>query len=265
MGSLGLKRSAVELTPRMKTAWIIGAETPLGQAIAQRFYADGIKLLLSGRTEPPEGTEALCFPENPVNEALAEQALSQADRLDILVCAVRQVRPKPLSECTIVDFDEAIEENLAAAFCATRAAIRKIGRTQGGAILYVTSIHGEKPNGAAPMFSVACGCLNMLAREAALDCGRLGIRVNTLRAGAMEGDAPLFESPLSSIYDAMEEKVPLGRAGTPMEAAAAASFLCSPEASFINGAFLTCDGGFLGYYLDADVDRRWATGYGSGT
>jgi len=252
-----------------KRVWVTGAGTPVGQAVARMFHEAGATLLLSGVSAPPEGVDmdadARCRSDDPVTEAQADDALSALDRLDILVTCPRVVQRGGILDSTADDFDRAIAANLTSVFVAARAAVKKIGRHGGGAFLFVSSIHGEKPTGSAPLFSVACGGLNMLMREAALDCGRLGIRVNLLRVGPLPGDDTLFGgAPLSYLYENVESRIPRGRTGTPQEAANAAAFLCSDEASFVNGAVLTADGGFLGHYMNADMDKRWQIGYGGG-
>ncbi|MDR2657601.1 MAG: SDR family oxidoreductase [Oscillospiraceae bacterium] len=249
-----------------KSVWITGAGTAIGQAVARKFYNLGANLLLSGVASPPEGIAAQCLPGDPVTEADADEALSPLDRLDILVTAPRFVKRSGILSSSVEDFDRVIEANLASVFVAARASVKKIGRHGGGAILFVSSIHGEKPTGSATLFSIACGGQNMLMREAAQDAGRLGIRVNMLRAGPLPGDDALFSgAPYSYIYDDFKSRIPRGKIGTPEEIANATAFLCSDDASFINGAILTADGGFLGHYMNADTDKRWQIGFGGDT
>ncbi|GHU67748.1 3-ketoacyl-ACP reductase [Clostridia bacterium] len=230
-----------------KTVWVTGAQTSIGTALVQRFQDEGAAVVQS--------SEAL-------TEESAAAALSEVTTLDVLVTADKVIEPKLLQDCVADDFDAAIDANLTSVFNAMRAAMHKFGKDRGGAIVIVNSIHGEKPNGIAPMFSVACGGLNMLVKEASLDFGRLGVRVNQLRVGAIEGDDSIFyPNELSGIYQTMPTRIARGKPGTPEEAAAAAAFLCSSDASFINGAALNCDGGFLGYYMDADMEQRWSIGF----
>jgi len=247
-----------------KTVWVTGAETPVGRAVAELFYEEGATLLLSGVTSadlPGNGRECICYADNPINEEHAGRAVSLIDRLDVAVAANRYVKRGSLIEGTAGLFDEMMEQNLFHAFCTARAAAGKMGKTGGGAVLFINSIHGEKPTGSAPLYSVACGGVNMLVKEAAQDFGRLGIRVNQLKCGPLAGDEELFFSDKSGIYHGAAARVPRGALGTPREIARAALFLCSDAASFINGAALTADGGFLGFYLHGDSERRWDIGY----
>ena len=251
-----------------KTIWITGAQTPIGKAVALRCAAEGANLLLSGVSTPPEGLclgegqSCSCYADNPLTEADAAQALALVSHLDILVTANRKVKALSILEAEAEDFDDIIDENLTSVFIAARAAAGKIGRGNKGAIVFIGSIHGDKPTGSTFLHSVANGGLNMLTKEAALDLGRSGIRVNLLRAGPTEGDDAVFTSELSGIYHDVESKIPRSTPATAQEIAAAALMLCADDASFINGAILTADGGFVSHYMDADMDTRWATGFG---
>ena len=253
-----------------KNVWITGAETPVGQAIATRFAAEGANLLLSGVVETDfelSHNNTICYEYNPVTEEHANKALALIDRLDITIVANRYVRRGSLLESPVELFDDVIDQNLSHAWCAARATAGKIGKNRGeedATLLFISSIHGEKPSTSVPLYSVACGGINMLVKEAALDFGRLGIRVNQLRCGPLDGDPELFMSTEHPLYNDSDKKVPRGYLGKPQEIASAALFLCSDGASFINGATLTADGGFLGFYFYGDSEARWDIGFGKG-
>jgi len=229
------------------------------------FYAEGASLLLSGVGEariPQRGGQfVFCCADNPVNEAHANRALALIGSLDVAVVANRYVKRASLLNSTAEMFDETIEQNLSHAWCAARAAAGKIGKEGRGVILFISSIHGEKPSASAPLYSVACGGVNMIVAEAAQDFGRLNIRANQLRCGPIDGDEKIFVGELSETYHDAAGRMPRGYLGSAEEVAAAALFLCSDAASFINGATLTADGGFLGYYLHGDSPKRWDYGY----
>ncbi|MFR1759792.1 MAG: 3-hydroxyacyl-CoA dehydrogenase, partial [Christensenellaceae bacterium] len=67
-----------------RRAWITGADTPLGAALAQALYGEGAALALSGVRRPPEGVEARCYPVNPVDDEHAARALEGFGPLDYL-------------------------------------------------------------------------------------------------------------------------------------------------------------------------------------
>ena len=247
-----------------KTVWITGAETIIGRKAATMFLSRGAKLLLSGISSFDGGAsddDIICYEHNPTDEENAANALKLVENLDVTVITNRYIRCGTLTNASHEEFDDIIEQNLTHAWCAARATAGKIGKTRGGAIVLINSIHGEKPSASAPLFSVACGGINMLVKEAAQDFGRLGIRVNQVRCGALEGDDELFKSDISDLYEDFEERVPRQKFGSPEEVVKAAMFLCSEDASFVNGATLTTDGGFLGFYVYGNSHERWDIGY----
>jgi NAD(P)-dependent dehydrogenase (short-subunit alcohol dehydrogenase family) len=250
-----------------KTAWITGAENAVAAAIAVALYQEGASLLLSGMGAVPEGIEpaegqfVTALPEPILHESEAVAALRRVDRVDLVITGAREPDRSTIAGGNAALFDQYIDANLTSAFCALHAAAGKMGKEQGCVMLVLSSIHGEKPSIAAPLFSIANGGLNMLVKEAAQDLGRLGYRVNMLRYGPLVGDEALFLHEGTGLYHTIAERVPRGSAATPDEIARAALLLLSEDASFINGAILTADGGFLGHYLDGDSQQRWDNGF----
>ncbi len=243
-----------------RKAWVTGTETPLGQAIAYALAAEGCSLLLSGITEPPAGITAQCYPHNPIDDKEASEALHGFGPLDYYVHAAGHVETVSIQNCPVEVWEKEMDINLMTAWCGARAAVRAIGKNRGGAMVFLSSIHDEKPTGSSFLYSVAQGAISMIMREASLDYGRLGIRVNLVEAGPVLGDETKYPLLFSDLYDAMDAKIPRGHPADPAEIAKPVLFLLSEEASYINGATLRVDGGFLGYYGDGDSERRWANG-----
>jgi NAD(P)-dependent dehydrogenase (short-subunit alcohol dehydrogenase family) len=126
----------------------------------------------------------------------------------------------------------------------------------GGSLLFVTTLHDEKPNGSDMAHSVAAGMIQNLVMEAALEYGEAGIRANQIAAGALEGSAERFPSDFATFYEGYRYKVPLGRLGTVEDVADMAVFLSSVRAGFINGARIRIDGGLSLHYLDQKANYR---------
>ncbi len=114
------------------------------------------------------------------------------------------------------------------------------------AILNVSSIQGRRSLPELLAYSVSCAALDQLTRSLAGTLAPRNIRVNAIAVGGMP-DSTLGDAlaDIDDLAGSLEEVVPLGRLGEPMEAAEAALFLASPSASFVTGQILTVDGGRL--------------------
>jgi NAD(P)-dependent dehydrogenase (short-subunit alcohol dehydrogenase family) len=114
---------------------------------------------------------------------------------------------------------------------------------RGGAIVNVASISGLRASTLRVAYGTSKAAIIHLTKQYAVELGNSGVRVNVIAPGPVETEmAKLVHSVAirSDYYDT----IPLGRYGTPEEMANAIGFLCSEEASFINGQVVAVDGGF---------------------
>ena len=245
-----------------QVVWIVGADTPVGQELVKAFAKEGASLLLSGVEKAPDGIAAKCYPI-PLTDEIARATVADNQRIDTLVFCQPDSPDMDIEHCTVEFWDKELQKGLAANYCACRAAMKIMGPAGKGTFLSVVSFHDEKPNGAKLMLSVCAGGSNMLMREAAQDYGRMpgSFRCNVIEVGPMEGDEERFDASKTAYYYTMDTKVPRRKAGKPSEIVGAALFLCSDEASYINGATLRIDGGYIGFYGDGDSRKRWEYGY----
>ena len=245
-----------------RVVWIVGAGEPIGQALAAAFAAEGARLVLSGVETPPEGLTAPCYPM-PIDDEIARKTVKENEDIDTYVFVQPDSPDMDIEHCPVEFWDEQLALGLGADFCACRAVMRVMGPRGKGTFLSVVSYHDEKPNGCKLMLSVCASGSNMLMREAAQDYGRLEglFRCNVLEVGPMVGDEARMDASKNALYYTLDTKIPRGAAGELQEFVDPALYLCSDEASYINGATLRVDGGFVGYYFDGDSKARFEHGY----
>ena len=145
----------------------------------------------------------------------------------------------PLDEYSEEDFMRILQVDLVGVWRCMRAEIRQM-RAQGhGAIVNMSSMLGAAAMPDNGAYVAAKHGVHGLTRAAALELGGAGIRVNAIAPGVTR------TGMTSAASDELLRTVPLGRIAEPEEIAAAAVWLCSPEASYITGSVLVADGGWL--------------------
>lgn len=238
-----------------KVAIITGAGRGIGQATAVKFAREGAKVVVCDLTpEWIDQTVALCKESGAEAigciadvrdmkslEAMVKTTLDKWGRVDCLVNNAGIVMDAQLKNMTEDQFDKVIDINLKGVFNCTKAVVQTMLSQESGVILNASSIVGlygnfGQTNYAASKFAVI-GMMKTWARE----LGRKGIRANAICPGFIATD--ILKSMPDRVLRALEEKVPMGRLGTPEEIANTFAFLASDEASYINGAVIEVSGG----------------------
>jgi 3-oxoacyl-[acyl-carrier protein] reductase len=244
-----------------KVALVTGAGTGIGQALALRFAREGAQVAInyhqnvSGaqatRAEIEAlGQQAAVFQADlrsaDAARGLVERAADHFGRLDVLVNNSGITSWGPFLDYTEAAFDDVVNTNLKGSFFASQAAARRfIQQGSPGRIVLVSSLVGVNAVPYLSAYSMTKAGLRMLARSLGLELGRHGITVNALGVGPTLNERNLRDDP---DYDAhWGAVVPVGRAATPEDACSAAVYLCSDEASYVNGTTLMVDGGWSAY------------------
>ena len=145
----------------------------------------------------------------------------------------------PLDEYSEEDFMQVLQVDLAGVWRCMRAEIRYMRSQRSGVIVNTSSMLGAAAMPDNGAYVAAKHGVHGLTRAAALELGGTGIRVNAIAPGVTR------TGMTSAVSDELLRAVPLGRIAEPEEIAAAAVWLCSPDASYITGSVLVADGGWL--------------------
>ena len=243
-----------------KVALITGAASGMGASMARIFAREGAKVtvadVLDGEgkevaAEIVQNNGAAIFQHLDVTSEGEWQAAVQATvgafgKLDILV------NDAGISGSNVDDlFDTGAWErimgiNSTGTFLGMKHAIPAMRAASGGAIVNISSISGiTGQRGVHVAYNASKGAVRTLTKAAAVQHGRHNIRVNSVHPGLMPPMRTSGRTADPAVRAKMLEGVPLGRAGRVEEVANAALFLASDEASYITGAELWVDGGFL--------------------
>ncbi len=236
-----------------KTAIVTGAAQGIGRAIAERFAAEGARLVIVDRQGDALESLAAALGPNAIalvgsvtdpdmGQRLVSLALERFGAVDILVNNAVSYTEVSLETCTDEEWLSTIDGALTSVFRACRAALKPMLAAGRGSIVNLGSINQIVANPRLPAYTAAKGGIRALTKQIAVEYGPRGIRCNCLSPGLILTERTRAgRAPEDWRVDA--EAYPLGRVGTPEEVAAAALFLASDEASFITGVDLPIDGG----------------------
>ncbi|WP_028610766.1 SDR family NAD(P)-dependent oxidoreductase [Paenibacillus harenae] len=253
-----------------KVVFVTDADNDSGRAVTKRLAAAGASFILNsgsgGSLLADElhllrqaGLKTLVvnvdLSKSSETAAMLDYAEEQLGAVDILVFNSSFVHRASVEDCEEVPFVESLRVNAKSAFICTQAVGRQMQQRQSGRIIYISSIHAEKPTGSSFAFSVSKGAVKMLAKEAAIVLGRNGVCVNTIELGPLKGDDEIFQSTFSTLYRDYEYKVPNAVLGTADDLAELVLFLSSDAARYINGSDIRLDGGFLLHYMNFKMKR----------
>jgi 3-oxoacyl-[acyl-carrier protein] reductase len=166
--------------------------------------------------------------------------LARFGRIDGLVNNAGVVADAQLTKMSEAQWDRVIDINLKGAFNCTRATVDALLAST-GAIVNISSIVGLSGNVGQTNYAAAKAGVLGMSKTWARELGRKGVRSNAICPGFIE--TPILSKMPVRLIDEMVAQIPQKRMGQPREVAAAAVFLLSAEASYINGATLEITGG----------------------
>ena len=241
----------------MKVALVTGGGSGIGAATARRLAADGWGVAITGRRPEPldalaDELDALALPGDVGERADAEAAVAATVEhfggLDGLVLnAGRSGAPGSLLEVDPDGFADVHRVNVLGSLVTARAAIQPLLERK-GALVAVSSVAGLRAAPDSVAYCSSKAALVMLAQCIAVDHGPAGVRANVVCPGWTR--TPMGDRAMAGLAGGPDEAyaeatrhVPLRRACSPEEVAGAIAWLLSDDASYVNGAVLTVDGG----------------------
>jgi len=179
-------------------------------------------------------------------DALFEEAIKNFGRIDGVVnCAGIEENFIDAREMSLEIFEQTMNTNVTGSFLIARAAGRLMVPQGSGSIVLIGSILSAVGYGGNAAYTASKGAVLQLGKALAVDWSKYGVRVNVIGPGpvATPMSAESLQDPVKSAW--MKERIPIGRPANPNEIAKACAFLLSDEASFVTGAFIPVDGGWL--------------------
>jgi meso-butanediol dehydrogenase / (S,S)-butanediol dehydrogenase / diacetyl reductase len=238
-----------------KVAVITGGARGIGLAIAKRFHAENYKVAIIDKdsealencrlslTGEKEYFYFLCDVSNykQVNSTFLN-IITQFKSINALVNNAGIAIFKPAEEVTFEDWTAVMSSNLNGTFLCSQACLPALVLAQ-GSIVNIASISGVRASTLRMAYGTSKAAIMHLTKQQAVEYGNKGVRANAVAPGPVETEmAKLVHS--ADIRTSYADAIPLARYGTTTEIANAVYFLCSEQASYINGQILAADGGF---------------------
>jgi NAD(P)-dependent dehydrogenase (short-subunit alcohol dehydrogenase family) len=239
-----------------KAVLVTGGSSGIGKAAVRRFLEEGGRVWFCGLDADEvgatvgelsslgrvDGMACDISREDDVTR-MVETAETALGSIDVLINNAGIAHKDAFLEMDVAEWDRILRVNLRGMFLVAQAVARRMVTRGSGVIVNMASTNALGGEELFAHYNASKGGVLQLSRTMAVELGPHGIRVNCLCPGFIR--TPLNDAISDETFVAAYErdKIPLGRAGTPEEVAAAYAFLASDDASFIHGEALVIDGG----------------------
>jgi 3-oxoacyl-[acyl-carrier protein] reductase len=239
-----------------RNAIVTGSARGLGLAMAERFGAEGARVVLSDvdaaaleeaqHKLSADGLEVSAIPADVTDSdavaALVRHCADNWGSVDVMVNNAGVTRDGVLRKMSTEDFLRVIEVHLLGGWLGTKmASLQMREQGTGGSVINISSMSGKVGNPGQTNYSAAKAGLIGLTKAAAKEGARYGIRVNAIQPGFIR--TAMTDQMPSDVLSERIAEIPLGRIGEPADVANAAVFLASDLSSYLTGITIEVSGG----------------------
>lgn len=243
-----------------KVALVTGASRGIGEATARLLADRGAHVVVSSRKIESVEEVAASIREgggaassiachvgdSDAIDTMFDYIATEFGRLDVLVNnAATNPHFGHITETPLSMIDKTMEVNIRGYFHASRRAALIMKDNEGGAIVNVSSINGDRPAPYQGIYSITKAAVLSMTRAFAKECAPWKVRVNAVLPGLTDTKFAEALTKSDRMLNMLLPMIPLNRIAQPQEIAPAIVFLASDAAAYVTGASLPVDGGFL--------------------
>jgi NAD(P)-dependent dehydrogenase (short-subunit alcohol dehydrogenase family) len=232
-----------------KVALVTGASRGIGFAVAELFAREGA-IVYAGSSSNASGISAAGVTGVELDVSKEEHwkrvvagIVAAHGRVDVLVNNAGIAVYDAVHNCSTENWRKVVGVNQDGCFFGMREVIPHMKAQKAGSIINVSSVYGAVAAPGAHAYHATKGAVILMSKNAAMTYAEDGIRVNSILPGFI--DTPMTQAQDPAINTVIIGLTPMKRAGTPLEIANGCLFLASDESSFMTGAELVIDGGYL--------------------
>jgi len=241
-----------------KTALVTGASGGIGQAVAAELASMGFDIGIHYNSNEAKAMETKQIVESYGQKAIllkadlksseecstiVQKCIDELGGLYALVNNAGITKDGLVMRMSDEDFTEVVSANLNSCFYVTRAALPHLLKKREGRIVNISSVIGITGNAGQANYAASKAGIIGFTKSIAKEAASRNVCVNAVAPGYIV--TPMTESLTDKVKEAIQDKIPLKRLGTPEDTAHLVGFLCSEKAGYITGQVICVDGGMI--------------------